>query len=87
MSMAPARLCPILTPVLAIFASRYLNSRPPMIFEDGKQRRDFVHVYDGTGLLLCAGECIAFEHKYRKWNILFDFTGGSGVVEGSGKTI
>jgi len=34
------------TGVLAIFASRYLNGKPPRIFEDGRQRRDFVHVSD-----------------------------------------
>ena len=34
------------TGVLAIFASRLLNRRPPLIFEDGRQRRDFVHVRD-----------------------------------------
>jgi len=34
------------TGVLAIFASRLLNGRPPVIFEDGLQRRDFVHVRD-----------------------------------------
>jgi len=34
------------TGVLAIFASRLLNERPPLIFEDGLQRRDFVHVSD-----------------------------------------
>jgi dTDP-L-rhamnose 4-epimerase len=34
------------TGVLAIFASRLLNERPPLIFEDGDQRRDFVHVSD-----------------------------------------
>jgi len=34
------------TGVLAIFASRLLNDRPPLIFEDGRQRRDFVHVAD-----------------------------------------
>jgi dTDP-L-rhamnose 4-epimerase len=34
------------TGVLAIFASRYLNDKPPMIFEDGRQQRDFVSVYD-----------------------------------------
>lgn len=34
------------TGVLAIFASRFLNNRAPMIFEDGCQRRDFVSVYD-----------------------------------------
>jgi dTDP-L-rhamnose 4-epimerase len=34
------------TGVLAIFASRLLNGQAPMIFEDGEQRRDFVHVTD-----------------------------------------
>jgi dTDP-L-rhamnose 4-epimerase len=34
------------TGVLAIFAARLLNDRPPLIFEDGLQRRDFVSVYD-----------------------------------------
>jgi len=34
------------TGVLAIFASRLLNAKPPVVFEDGRQRRDFVHVGD-----------------------------------------
>jgi dTDP-L-rhamnose 4-epimerase len=34
------------TGVLAIFAARLLNGRPPLIYEDGRQRRDFVSVYD-----------------------------------------
>jgi dTDP-L-rhamnose 4-epimerase len=34
------------TGVLAIFAARLLNQRPPLIYEDGHQRRDFVSVYD-----------------------------------------
>jgi dTDP-L-rhamnose 4-epimerase len=34
------------TGVLAIFASRLHNGQPPVIFEDGQQRRDFVHVED-----------------------------------------
>jgi dTDP-L-rhamnose 4-epimerase len=34
------------TGVLAIFASRLLNKRSPLVFEDGNQRRDFVHVHD-----------------------------------------
>ena len=34
------------TGVLAIFAARLLNNNPPLIFEDGLQRRDFVSVYD-----------------------------------------
>jgi dTDP-L-rhamnose 4-epimerase len=34
------------TGVLAIFASRLLNGKPPLIYEDGLQRRDFVSVHD-----------------------------------------
>src|SRR5438067_810677 len=34
------------TGVLAIFSSRLANRQRPMIFEDGEQRRDFVHVGD-----------------------------------------
>lgn len=34
------------TGVLAIFSSRLLNGQRPLIFEDGEQRRDFVHVGD-----------------------------------------
>ncbi|MBX6740481.1 MAG: NAD-dependent epimerase/dehydratase family protein [Acetobacteraceae bacterium] len=34
------------TGVLAIFASRLQNGQSPVIFEDGLQRRDFVHVED-----------------------------------------
>ncbi len=34
------------TGVLAIFASRVLNDNPPLVFEDGCQKRDFVSVYD-----------------------------------------
>jgi dTDP-L-rhamnose 4-epimerase len=36
------------TGVLAIFASRLLNDRPPLVYEDGLQRRDFVSVYDAA---------------------------------------
>jgi dTDP-L-rhamnose 4-epimerase len=42
------------TGVLAIFASRYLNDNPPLIFEDGLQKRDFVSVHDVVqACLLC----------------------------------
>jgi dTDP-L-rhamnose 4-epimerase len=34
------------TGVLAIFAARLLNDRPPVVYEDGRQSRDFVHVSD-----------------------------------------
>ena len=36
------------TGVLAIFASRLLNDKPPVVYEDGHQRRDFVHVGDAA---------------------------------------
>ena len=34
------------TGVAAIFTSRLLNDRPPLVYEDGAQSRDFVHVSD-----------------------------------------
>jgi dTDP-L-rhamnose 4-epimerase len=34
------------TGVLAIFAARLLGGRPPLVYEDGRQRRDFVAVAD-----------------------------------------
>jgi dTDP-L-rhamnose 4-epimerase len=34
------------TGVAAIFSAQLLSGRAPMVFEDGKQRRDFVHVTD-----------------------------------------
>ncbi|RVJ37524.1 NAD-dependent epimerase/dehydratase family protein, partial [Sinorhizobium medicae] len=34
------------TGVLANFASRLANGQAPMVFEDGRQKRDFVHVRD-----------------------------------------
>jgi dTDP-L-rhamnose 4-epimerase len=34
------------TGVLANFGARLLNGQPPLIFEDGRQKRDFVHVRD-----------------------------------------
>jgi dTDP-L-rhamnose 4-epimerase len=42
------------TGVLAIFASRIANGKPPMVFEDGRQRRDFVHVRDVARAFLLA---------------------------------
>jgi dTDP-L-rhamnose 4-epimerase len=44
------------TGVLAIFANRLLNDRPPLVFEDGEQRRDFVSVADATRACVLALE-------------------------------
>jgi dTDP-L-rhamnose 4-epimerase len=46
------------TGVLAIFASRLLNGNSPLVFEDGRQKRDFVHVKD-----VARACCLALERK------------------------
>ena len=42
------------TGVLAIFASRLSNGQRPLVFEDGEQKRDFVHVEDVARAFLLA---------------------------------
>jgi dTDP-L-rhamnose 4-epimerase len=44
------------TGVLAIFGARLLNGNPPPIFEDGRQQRDFVSVYDVANAIRLALE-------------------------------
>jgi dTDP-L-rhamnose 4-epimerase len=44
------------TGVAAIFCARLLNERPPLVFEDGLQKRDFVHVSDVARAIACAAE-------------------------------
>jgi dTDP-L-rhamnose 4-epimerase len=44
------------TGVLAIFASRLLNDSPPLVNEDGRQRRDFVSVLDVAQACILAME-------------------------------
>jgi dTDP-L-rhamnose 4-epimerase len=44
------------TGVCALFSNRILNNKPPYIFEDGLQTRDFVHVKDVTKAVLLALE-------------------------------
>lgn len=58
------------TGVLAIFASRLINGRSPLIFEDGQQRRDFVHVGDVSRAFL-----LALEHPAAPGNV---YNVGSG---------
>jgi dTDP-L-rhamnose 4-epimerase len=69
------------TGVLAIFASRLLNGRPPIVFEDGEQRRDFVSVHDvaaactlalrseaaaGQAINVGSGESVTVNEVYRR---------------------
>jgi dTDP-L-rhamnose 4-epimerase len=44
------------TGVIAIFSSRLLNGRAPVLFEDGRQSRDFTHVSDIVAANLLAME-------------------------------
>ncbi len=44
------------TGVAAIFISRLLNDQAPLVFEDGEQRRDFVHVKDVAAAFVAALE-------------------------------
>jgi dTDP-L-rhamnose 4-epimerase len=44
------------TGVAAIFCSRLLQNQRPLVFEDGNQRRDFVHVEDVAGAYVQALE-------------------------------
>ena len=64
------------TGVLAIFASRLLNGNSPLLFEDGPQRRDFVHVDDvaGANAASIAATAELPAETFRAYNV------GSGVV-------
>jgi dTDP-L-rhamnose 4-epimerase len=60
------------TGVAAIFGGRLLNEKPPLVFEDGRQSRDFVHVSD-----IAAGCVAALERPgadYRAVNL------GTGIA-------
>jgi dTDP-L-rhamnose 4-epimerase len=51
------------TGVCAIFSARLLNDQAPMIFEDGEQSRDFVHVNDIVSANLLALETDAADYE------------------------
>ena len=58
------------TGVCAIFSSRILNHKPPYIFEDGKQLRDFVHVKD-----IARANLLALEKNSANYQIINIGTG------------
>lgn len=51
------------TGVAAIFSARLLNGKPPLIFEDGLQSRDFIHVRDLVRALVLSMECEAADYQ------------------------
>jgi len=58
------------TGVAAIFSSRILNGAPPVIFEDGMQSRDFVHVSD-----IVQANLLAMERNEADYQVLNVGTG------------
>src|SRR4029077_17293978 len=64
------------TGVAAIFASRLMNGRPPVIFEDGRQSRDFTHVSD-----IVAGILLALESDAAVGNAINLGTGRPTTVD------
>jgi dTDP-L-rhamnose 4-epimerase len=58
------------TGVAAIFISRLLNDQPPLVFEDGRQKRDFVHVRDVANAF-----ATVLESELAVWDV---FNVGSG---------
>jgi dTDP-L-rhamnose 4-epimerase len=58
------------TGVAAIFISRLLNDQPPLVFEDGQQKRDFVHVGDVANAFVTV-----LESELPVWDV---FNVGSG---------
>ncbi|KWV34256.1 NAD-dependent epimerase/dehydratase family protein [Micromonospora rifamycinica] len=55
--------------VAAIFRSSIEGGRPPRVFEDGGQRRDFVHVRDVAAANLAALEATGTRTGWRAYNI------------------
>lgn len=49
------------TGVIAIFTTRLLSGQPPVLYEDGKQTRDFCFVADVAGANLLAGSTSALD--------------------------
>ncbi len=65
------------TGVAAIFSSRILNGKPPVIFEDGLQSRDFVHVQD-----IVQANILAMEKKEADYEVFNVGTGTNTSVKG-----
>lgn len=63
------------TGVAAIFSSRILNKHSPLIFEDGLQSRDFIHVSD-----IVAANILAMERKEADYQVFNVGTGRAVTV-------
>jgi len=61
------------TGVCSIFSTRILNNKPPIIFEDGEQTRDFVYVKD-----VAKANLLAMEKTKADYNV-FNVGSGEGI--------
>ena len=64
------------TGVCGIFATNILNNRPPIVYEDGLQSRDFVHVKD-----ICQAIILSIEKEEAKGQIFNVGTGRSITIK------
>lgn len=70
------------TGVGAIFASRLLNGKPPVVFEDGGQSRDFIHVRD-----IARGCLLAIENEKARGRVYNLGTGRKMSIRQVGEAI
>ncbi len=70
------------TGVAAIFISRLLNDQPPLVFEDGEQRRDFVHVSDVSRAF-----AVFLDSDLEIWDAFNVGSGGSITVNEMARTL
>jgi dTDP-L-rhamnose 4-epimerase len=66
----------------AIFTSRILNNKPPYIFEDGNQTRDFIHVKD-----IAKANLNALEHNNANYQAINIGTGKPTSIKGLAETL
>jgi dTDP-L-rhamnose 4-epimerase len=65
--------------VASFFRSALQAGRAPLVFEDGAQRRDFVHVADVTGATVAAAEAVAGPVGRTRSSTLRAYNVGSGT--------
>ncbi|MGA1790110.1 MAG: NAD-dependent epimerase/dehydratase family protein [bacterium] len=75
-------LCNPYTGVLAIFMSRLLSGSSPLVYEDGRQTRDFVSVHDVVQAIM-----LAFERDDANGRVINIGSGESRSIEGCARVL
>ena len=70
------------TGACAIFTSRILNNKPPYIFEDGNQKRDFINVKD-----IAKANLLALENNRADYNAINIGTGNAISIKELAETL